>query len=138
MKINELKKDIIKSGKLSDNNVYKALQSFLVLVEKDLRDRAPVDSGDFRDSWESTPVTKGNNKLSAKILNSEIYASAIEFGSAPGEKPWPSPGPKTVMSGGRIYSSQAVGGTIGKALSDKNISNFAKKIAGSIIMAFKL
>lgn len=138
MKINELQKNIIKSGRLSDQNVYKALQQFLIIIENELRERAPVDSGDFRDSWESSSIAKGQNSLSAKIFNNEIYASAIEFGSTPGEKPWPSPGPKTRMSGGRIYSSQAVGGTINKALSDKNINGFAREVAKSIIVAFKL
>ena len=135
--INEVNEYIIKSGKLADINVLGALGNFVKFVENELVNRAPVDSGDFRDSWESSSISKTSKGVTARITNDKIYADAIEFGSTPGESPWPNPGPKTRMSGGRIYSSQAVGGTIKKALSDKNINEFAKKIANSILMAFK-
>ena len=42
------------------------------------------------------------------------YWAPCEFGSRRGGRPWPNPGPRTVASGGRVYSSQAPGGFVFK------------------------
>ena len=84
------------------------------------------------------------------IKNRKIQAVAIEGGSESGEFPWPSPTkgrkrvpvngrlpkklpPKTVMSKGRIWSTQAVGGTISKVITEKQINNICVGISKTVI-----
>lgn len=44
----------------------------------------------------------------------QAYWAVCEYGSAKGHRPWPNAGPRTVESGGRVYSSQARGGFVFK------------------------
>lgn len=134
--VNGLAQYIKRFGERADRNIFNTFESFVRFFEEDLKSKAPVDKGDFKEGWHSE-TSRGMDQISAQISNDKVYASAIEFGSSPGEKPWPSPGPKTVMSNGRIFSSQAVGGTIEKTFDKENINDFAETIAKSILRAFK-
>jgi hypothetical protein len=136
MLINELIQYIISSSNKADVNIASTFGDFLKDFESQLKEKAPVDTGEFKESWTSTEIS-GSGTLRANITNNHVASGAIEFGSAPGSSPWPSPGPKTVMSSGRIFSSQAVGGTINKVFNDTNVKIFAEKIANSIMRAFK-
>ncbi len=103
-----------------------------------LKQAAPVDKGDFRASWAANRNVSsrgaGNNLASAQITNSKKYGVAIEEGSVVGKQPWPkASGVKTVMGpGGRIFSSQAVGGTLNFIITDASANDLAKKIADNI------
>lgn len=136
MIIGDLANYILRAGRRADRNSHGTLDSFLSFFENELKMRAPIDSGDFSNSW-SSMAQKGSDGSTATISNSKPYASAIEFGSSPGGKPWPNPGPKTAMKDGRIFSSQAVGGTIDKAFNNNNVKELANAIASSILRAFK-
>lgn len=137
MRIEKLIEYIKKSSVKADNNVSTTFGSFLKDFESQLKSAAPVDSGAFKEAWSSSGRQSSGGDLTASISNNSAYAGAIEFGSLPGSKPWPSPGEKTVMSGGRIYSSQAVGGTLDKVFNEVKFMEFAEAIADSILRAFK-
>lgn len=136
MKLENFTKYLTNSAKEADIVLAKEVKNSLRSFVDELKENAPVDSGKFKDAWEYDISSSGKG-LMATVSNDTVYASAIEFGSTPGQKPWPSPGPKTVVSGGRIYSSQAVGGTIEKTFNDANMQKFAEKIANAILRAFK-
>lgn len=132
MDISQIAKYIVESAAKADVRVTDSFEDFMAVFHADLKMLAPVDKGDFRESWESSIIGS-----SATFSNRQPYAAAIEFGSAPGYDPWPSPGQKTTVSGGRIYSTQAVGGTINKVFDEKAVNAFAEKLAKSIVGAFK-
>lgn len=137
IKINKIEEYIIKSGKKIDANILKSFNSFIKISNTELENESPVDKGDFKKLWDALSIKKTQSLLSSKIENSSAYASAIEYGSTPGSKPWPNPGEKTVMSEGKIYSTQAVGGVIGKVFNDNKVNAFVEDLAISIIKAFK-
>ena len=80
-------------------------------------ENTPYDSGIAKTSWGQIEQHEGGLSFS----NPQAYAVPLEFGSKPGERPWPGTGPKTVMHGGKIYSSQAPGGIVETANLDKII-----------------
>lgn len=137
MKLDDIAKYIIAAGEKADNNLRSSFREFLSLSKDILESKAPVDSGDFKKSWEIHSTQFSSYKMRAILGNDRPYAGAIEFGSAPGQSPWPNPGEKTTMSGGRIYSTQAVGGTMDAAFSEKNVIKFAEGLAKAITRAFK-
>lgn len=86
---------------------------------------SPVDTGDFQAAW-SKPFRIAPLHWSAGE-NRSPQAFALEYGSIPGQRPWPHVGPKTVRGGGtigegfqdaapNIYSSQAPIGMVRRAL----------------------
>lgn len=137
MKIDKIAKYIIEAGKKADGNLSNSFRIFLELAEDELKSKAPVDKGDFKQSWEIYDTNFSSFGMSAKLGNDRPYATAIEFGSVPGQDPWPNPGEKTTMSGGMIYSTQAVGGTINTVFSERKIIAFAEALATSISKAFR-
>lgn len=137
MKLNEIKRYIIQSGKNADKNLLISFNEFINISKAELESFSPVDKGDFKKSWKVLGTIKSQNRISTTIESNSPYAAAIEYGSAPGSKPWPNPGEKTVMSNGRIFSTQAVGGVIGKVFDDDKINSFVKELANTITKAFK-
>ena len=137
MKIGAVKGYFVTVAIQADVNIDNTFDDYLSNSRQRLVDFAPIDSGDFKSLWKSSGVEDSGSKKSAIISNEAVYAPAIEFGSAPGKRPWPSPGDKTVEFQGRIFSSQAPGGTIDKVFDDEGIDSFTNNIANSIIMAFK-
>ena len=114
-----------------DSDVKKKLSLYVEESKKSLEELSPVDSGEYKGSWESQ-----SSGYSGTISNDKIQGKSIEFGSRPGNKPWPNAGKKTVLTGGRIFSNQAPIGTINKVFNDKNVKKFAESI-GSSIKVFK-
>lgn len=137
MKLGDLVTYIQRAAIRADRNITDTLERESMIFLNDLKMQAPVDKGDFKRSWETSSVTKESNSKTVSIYNDKAYSPAIEFGSIPGESPWPSPGQKTVMSSGRIFSTQAVGGTIENTFSNENVRKFAIEIANSILGAFR-
>lgn len=137
MNINEVKKYFVTVAIQANANIDSEFDDYLNNNIQRLVDFAPTDSGDFKDLWKSSDIENSESKKSAIISNEAVYAPAIEFGSAPGERPWPSPGKKTVSHQGRIFSSHAPGGTINKVFDDESVDSFTNNIANSIMMAFK-
>lgn len=114
-----------------DSDIKKKLSSYITESKRKLEELSPVDSGEYKSSW-----TSQLNKYSGTISNDKIQGKSIEFGSSPGNKPWPNVGKKTILTNGRIFSSQAPIGTINKVFDDKNIKKFVESI-GETIEVFK-
>jgi len=104
-------------------------KKFVIDNHRKIQKESPEDTGHFRASWELDFKESGDT-FRGEVTNPLPYASVIEFGSTPGKKPWPSPGPKTVLASGKIYSSQAVGGVVSKVVTDKNIEDFMQTLGG--------
>ncbi len=91
----------------------------------------PVDSGTAKRSW--SPLKDVSNRYSKyhvtyETYNSKRYAAWLEKGSKKGSRPWPSPGPRTIDSGSRIYSSQAPGGISKTAgISEELVAQIARR-----------
>lgn len=77
----------------------------------------PRDTGLAKATWGQIEQHSGG----LSFANPQAYAIPLQFGSKPGEPPWPGVGPKTVMHGGRIFSSQAPGGMVETVNLDKII-----------------
>jgi hypothetical protein len=81
--------------------------------------------GHAKAAW-TAPLTTGDNTI--EFMNPLIYSIPLEFGSEPGSRPWPNPGPRTTLAsnfGGdtRVYSRQAPGGMFDPAVEeDLNIT----------------
>lgn len=85
----------------------------------------PVDTGDFKAAWRPPSRIAPLHWIAA--ANDSVQAFALEYGSIPGQYPWPNVGPRTVHGGGvigegfsdaapNIYSSQAPIGMVRRAL----------------------
>lgn len=112
-------------------NVKKELKIFVNNSEKSLKSLSPVDTEEFKNSWN----TEFKNN-SAIISNNKEYARSLELGSKPGAKPWPNPGEKTKMFQGKIYSSQALGGIIDKAITEEDVDNLLESFDKIITKSF--
>jgi len=110
------------SKALSSTSLQRRLENFSEDIMGDIQKNSPVDSGHFRSRWHKTM-----SKSMVTISNDSPYAKIIEFGSTPGESPWPSVGKKTVMFEGKIYSSQAPGGVLQRTLQNFIIGPKFKK-----------
>ena len=70
-------------------------------------------AGRYKGSWEinRTYTSKKTNTItSVSLINAQEYAIPLEEGSTPGNKPWPTARERTVVSNGKIWSTQAIGG----------------------------
>jgi hypothetical protein len=90
----------------------------------------PVD-GDAWDKFMLKVAGDLDNPVEADIVTNsrdvENYWPVLEHGSRKGQRPWPSAKKKTAVSGGKVFSKQAVGGFI-----EKN----AKNIIGYLAEAY--
>lgn len=99
------------------------LRAQVLFLLSRLKEESPVgvgpSAGTFAGNWKlyGRHMSSANAITSIRVYNDTHYAPAIEGGSVPGSPPWPGVPEKkarTVQSNGRIWSSQAVGGTISK------------------------
>jgi hypothetical protein len=102
-------------------------------LRKDMILRTPLDTSDRRDNviarqhW--SPVENVGNTYYFQ-LDSE-YGLTLDKGSAIGYQPWPSPGPRTEIFKGRIFSTQVSdgeGGITAEVLKEER----EKQIVGQI------
>lgn len=96
-----------------------------------MSNRTPVDTGLASHSW--SEIIRSENELSFQLT--VPYGSVLDLGSIPGQKPWPSPGPKTTLYNGRIFSSQVadgIGGIVAEVLTIERKGDIVKAIMNEI------
>ena len=117
--------DLLKRiGGISDRSPGSWFHTLTEKIRSAMIENTPYDTGIAKTSWGQIEQCEGGLSFS----NPQVYAVPLEFGSKPGERPWPGTGPKTVMHGGRIYSSQASGGIVQTANLDKIIEACLDKL----------
>lgn len=119
-------------GVTTPSVLYESVRDLARTLRTVVQGRTPVGvgktQGTAKRSW--TPVTLGDRQ--AEFGNTVPYAPPLEFGSAPGARPWPRVGPRTTLHEGRIYSRQAPGGMVGPAMADIDWEKVADSIAKQI------
>ncbi len=85
-------------------------------------------TGIYRSSWEADAEIFVDDAIMGQISiwNPVIYSEPIEIGSKVGGRPWASAGPRTVEKGGRIWSSQAVGGVLDQVITEKVVRDMSE------------
>ena len=94
---------------LSEGKINELVRQIAGKIRNRVITESPVGEhlgGRLKRSW--TQLSKHEGGLSFK--STAPYAHVIHRGSKPGSPPWPSPGPRTTLQKGRIYSSQLPGG----------------------------
>jgi len=129
----ELERSIIPKLRSMSKSV---VTKFVIDAHTDIQRNTPVDKGALRAAWQ-LDFKQTSDSYQGEINNSLPYAVPIEVGSTPGKRPWKSPGPKTVLSEGKIYSSQAVGGVVNKVVDDKSIDKFMTTLADIVDKVIK-
>jgi hypothetical protein len=124
-----IKVDVDLSGEetfptLTKGNISRLTRSVASRVRKAVMSATPVFTGETRKSW--TPVRKVSGGYS--FSNPLVQADVLDKGSSPGQKPWPSPGPRTTLYRGKIYSSQAPGGILYTA----DVERIANEVASEL------
>jgi hypothetical protein len=116
-------------------------------IKSDLRGSTPVFSGKMRENWGIRRGEQGTGIVtSVSIRNTSVQGPSVELGVVPGMSPWPSPSKgrgrrksnrkvqeRTVLSKGRIWSTQAVGGITPKVIKRTVVNLLSKRIADSIV-----
>jgi hypothetical protein len=119
----------------------------------DFQDRAPVDSGVFRNNWRllRSRFTSSNTLASYTLSNATPYAIFMEEGAEKNKSPWNFPGKrkrtgKLAVRKGRVWAgglnpghSKTVHGAIGPVLVNNNrrLNQLTNKIADAVIGGFK-
>ncbi len=118
-------------------------------ITNELRANTPVETGAMRENWAIRRGERtGDTIASVSIRNTSVQGVAVELGVAPGDSPWPSPtkgrgrglkrrkavNERTVLSKGRIWSTQAIGGITPKVISKSIVNDLTKKIADSVAL----
>jgi hypothetical protein len=131
------------SAEQAKKNLDKILKALTQRVRRSVQTATPVDSGAAKRSWSppqkiqfetvdsSFPVQR--RAVGYAFGNIQPYSRALEKGSQPGKRPWPSTGPRTTMFEGMIYSSQAPGGIFENADLEKVVERELPKIMEKLL-----
>ena len=115
---------------LTPGQVSKLTRSVASRVRKAVIASTPVGNrplkGRKRTKARWTAIRKDEGGYSFE--NPAPQAWYLEYGSEPGEKPWPSAKSRTVYYDGRIYSSQAPEGITSKAKADEVADQIASEL----------
>lgn len=107
-------------------------------IYKEAKQRSPVDTGLFKSQWNIRPGPKtGRTIASYSVTNNVSYGVHLERGSLPGSDPWPRVGKRTVFVGGRIWSTQAIGGVMQPTIDSLDIAHYADLYAASILRGLR-
>jgi hypothetical protein len=104
--------------------VKRALRNYGFTVLALAQMRSPVGAGSkkdgaggrFKGAWQVNNYSAPGVIAGIIVSNPMVYGPSLEYGSQEGKKPWPHAGPRTVVTGGRIYSSQAPDGILSPML----------------------
>lgn len=130
-----------------------ALNSVIPSLIVDFKSRSPVDTGEYKSSWNrvTSRFSAPGVIAGASIRNDDPKASLMEFGADPDSAPWYYPGSKSrkrtgklTVSGGRVWAgglapghASTIGGAINSVLynNDERQLKIANLIANKIIGA---
>ena len=145
-KLVEFSDSLTKMPKLMEDSIRSLVFESAVTLKTNLKNSTPISSGAMRGSWSMSRMNKTTGTIaSVSIQNRSVQGPSVELGVAPGTMPWPSPTKgrgklpgrkrvpeRTVMSKGRIWSTQAVGGITPKVISASVVNLLSKRIASSL------
>jgi hypothetical protein len=109
-------KKIAALGDKLGKNAQTQLGTFGFLLLALAQTRSPVDTGQFRSSWQLQRFIPNGAIAGIAITNNSPQARVLMYGSEAGKLPWKKAGPLTKEVDGRIYSKQAVGGVLSPVL----------------------
>ena len=136
MNLKELQQYINKARKVLKSELNESFKRESYYYLRLMKQFTPIDKGKLRDSW-NIELRDNNTEKIGNITNSRNYATHIEFGSKPKEKPWPNPGERTAKENGRIFSIQAMGGVSKNAFNENDVQVSAEHTANSLLNAFR-
>jgi len=112
-------------------------------IRNNLRMNAPMSSGRYLSGWDLITKEKDGFGCRVSMVNNTPYGPILEAGVPKGEPPWGlnvgtlKPSAKVVFSKGRVWSKQAVGGTINPYLTHVWESRFCRALGNSMFKVFK-
>lgn len=128
-----------------------ALNSEVPELIKDLQRRSPVDTGQYKGSWQKVSSRFSSPGIIAgvRIRNTDPKASLMEFGLDPGTAPWyfpnsKKPSGKLIESGGKIWAGgitpghqHTIGGAIDPVIFENNDRQLqiANTVASRVVKA---
>lgn len=129
--------ELIQYLKGSEKRFYSVIPVVVAYGERTLaaiKNYSPVDSGLYKNAWTSRSVYGGPNPLiEFNIENNLIYAQAVTFGSVLGRRPWFFGGPKTMVVGKKVFSTQAPTGVVDPIMHEAGIRTMLNQIADKVV-----
>ncbi len=122
---------LVRFSKQIEDTAFQAGTREMFDLAMSMANRTPVDTGLASHSW--SEITRRGDELSFQL--DVPYGLTLDIGSTPGKSPWPSPGPKTELYNGRIFSSQVadgVGGIVAEVLTVERKGDIAIAIMKKI------
>ena len=100
------------------SDVFMLFDKYMTDAYANILRRSPVcvdkkggKGGRYKGAWQYSTAKKPHGTMGMVTFSNNVpYAIVLEKGSTPGNRPWPSKGPRTVVYNGKIFSSQAPGG----------------------------
>ena len=100
----------------------------------EVKKRSPVDTSTFQRRWKFVIKSEKDSTIGT-VSNDLDYGRFLEIGSEKGKRPWPKPGKRTTYGpGGRIFSTQAVGGIVTPMLEDGWFEGALTEFSGRFLM----
>lgn len=120
------------------------LRDLAITYRNLLMGHTPVDTGWAKSQW----MYRMAGALEAEFYNNATsgggycYPLTLEYGSVPGQKPWPNPGPRTVLASNhegapRIYSRQAPGGISRPAFRELPVESVVEAVTKQLETMFR-
>lgn len=128
--LSELNKIVVGVTRYFDN-IEDVIEPIAVQEISRLRDearlRTPIDSGKARSRWSRVMRDQDSFYTELRIP----YGFALDRGSLLRHRPWPSPGPKTTLFKGKVYSTQVAdgeGGIVDVVMNEERMGKIKEKI----------
>jgi len=145
-KLLEFQKSIDKMPQRINTSIKSLVYTASNEIKSQLKAGSPVASGEMRENWSIRRGVQDSNTVSSvSIRNTTIQAVSVDIGSEPEESPWPNPTKgrgkvpgrkkvpvRTVLSKGRIWSTQAVGGVTSKVINKRLLNTLCNNIVAAV------
>ena len=90
MNLAEVIKNLERAGERMRKNVQSVAYTFVSPIILDLKKHSPKKTGTYQSNWELRKKSNASDEWLHYSFanNTPLYASAMEYGAAPGEAPW--------------------------------------------------